>query len=204
MPGSSNSNRALLLIEQKQVSRGSKWSGYVVARVNSSPSWRPRAPGTYVQDLQDVWLTGVLAVWQFERIWQCFIISLRPGFCILSAKFLDYGPCAWVTLMLSKMDLVLDLNLLGRLCVIYALVFRAAVDDWQRQLPANNYSSHLVIWVAQSFGHRISAFWMCHLNVMRMSCAEKYAHTLAIRLYNYGILQFPHIQFAVAWLRAPK
>jgi len=39
---------------------------------------------------------------------------------------------------------------------------------------------------------------------MRMSCAEKYAHTPAIRLYNYGILQFPHIQFAAAWLRAPK
>jgi len=68
----------------------------------------------------------------------------------------------------------------------------------------NKLSTNAQLWVAQSFGHRISAFWMCHLNVMRMSCAEKYAHTPAIRLYNYGILQFPHIQFAAAWLRAPK
>jgi len=159
------------LIEQKQVSRGSKWSGYVVARVNSSPSWRPRAPGTYVQDLQDVWLTGVLAVWQFGRIWQCFIISLRPGFCILSAKFFDYGPCAWVTLMLSKMDLVLDLNLLGRLCVIYALVFRAAVDDWQRQLPANNYSSHLVIWINFQQTHSSKSLKVLATEFLHSECA---------------------------------
>jgi len=146
--------------------RGGQSYLFAQLKTQSSRHVRPGSAGCLTD-----WRPGCLAVWQFGRIWQCFIISLRPGFCILSAKFFDYGPCAWVTLMLSKMDLVLDLNLLGRLCVIYALVFRAAVDDWQRQLPANNYSSHLVIWINFQQTHSSKSLKVLATEFLHSECA---------------------------------